>query len=119
MSSWKGADLLELSDREMRGVRGGQISMVFQEPMTSLNPVYTCGNQIVEAVRLHRPMSAAAARGVAIDMLAKVGIPEPARRYGEYPHQMSGGMRQRVMIAMALACEPACSSPTSPRRRST
>ena len=102
---FEGVNLLELSDRRMRDVRGAKISMIFQEPMTSLNPVYTCGNQIVEAIRLHRSMSAAAARTHAIEMLAKVGIPEPARRFDEYPHHMSGGMRQRVMIAMALACE--------------
>ena len=99
-------DLLELSEGEMRHYRGGKIGMIFQEPMTSLNPVYTCGNQIVEAVRLHRTISAAAAREVAIDMLAKVGIPEPRQRFSEYPHQLSGGMRQRVMIAMALCCGP-------------
>jgi len=101
----EGTDLLKLSERQMRDVRGGRISMIFQEPMTSLNPVYTCGNQIVEAIRLHRRMSARQARRLAIDMLAKVGIPEPARRFKEYPHQMSGGMRQRVMIAMALSCQ--------------
>jgi oligopeptide/dipeptide ABC transporter ATP-binding protein len=101
-----GTDLLDLSEGEMRQYRGGKISMIFQEPMTSLNPVYTCGNQIVEAVRLHRTVSAAEAREIAIDMLAKVGIPEPAQRFSEYPHQLSGGMRQRVMIAMALCCGP-------------
>ena len=100
-----GENLLELSNRQMRNIRGAKISMIFQEPMTSLNPVYTCGNQIVEAIRLHRRMSGSTAKSVAIDMLAKVGIPEPAQRLREYPHQLSGGMRQRVMIAMALACE--------------
>ena len=101
-----GTSLLDLGEGQMRAVRGGQIGMIFQEPMSSLNPVYTCGNQIVEAIRLHRPMSASAARDRAIDLLAQVGIPEPAQRFGEYPHQLSGGMRQRVMIAMALSCGP-------------
>ena len=102
----EGADLLRLPERQMRTYRGGKISMIFQEPMTSLNPVYTCGNQIVEAIRLHRSMSGRTARELAIEMLAKVGIPEPAQRFDEYPHQLSGGMRQRAMIAMALSCEP-------------
>ena len=97
---------LGLRDSQMRRVRGGQISMIFQEPMTSLNPVFTCGGQIVEAIRLHRKMSAGEAKQLAIDLLDKVGIPEPAQRFGEYPHQLSGGMRQRVMIAMALSCKP-------------
>jgi oligopeptide/dipeptide ABC transporter ATP-binding protein len=99
-------DLLTLSEREMRDVRGGRISMVFQEPMTSLNPVFTCGSQIVEAIRLHRPMSRGEAADLAVKMLARVGIPDPAQRFREYPHQLSGGMRQRVMIAMALSCDP-------------
>jgi len=101
-----GQNLLELSERRMRGVRGAKISMIFQEPMSSLNPVFTCGSQIVEAVRLHRKTSCADARGLAVEMLAQVGIPAPGRRFGEYPHQMSGGMKQRVMIAMALCCNP-------------
>jgi oligopeptide/dipeptide ABC transporter ATP-binding protein len=101
-----GINLLEFSERQMREVRGGQISMIFQEPMSSLNPVFTCGNQIVEAIELHRGLSGAQARDLAIAMLAKVGIPDPARRFHEYPHQMSGGMQQRVMIAMALSCNP-------------
>jgi len=104
--SMEGRDLLSLSERRMREVRGGKISMIFQEPMTSLNPVFTCGNQIVEAVRLHRRTSGRDARDLAIDMLARVGIPDPAQRFEEYPHQLSGGMRQRVMIAMALSCNP-------------
>jgi len=102
----EGRNLLGLSERGMRDVRGGQISMIFQEPMTSLNPVFTCGNQIVEAIRLHRSVSGSEARRLAIDMLAKVGIPDPVQRFGEYPHQLSGGMRQRVMIGMALSCDP-------------
>jgi len=101
-----GTYLLRLSEREMRDVRGAKISMIFQEPMSSLNPVFTCGNQIVEAIRLHRRMSAGDARRLAVEMLRQVGIPDPAQRFGEYPHQMSGGMRQRVMIAMALSCNP-------------
>jgi len=100
-----GQNLLELDERQMRDVRGGKISMIFQEPMTSLNPVYTCGNQIVEAIRLHRSVSGRQAKGLAIDLLAQVGIPDPAQRFSEYPHQLSGGMRQRVMIAMALSCQ--------------
>lgn len=100
-------DLLQLSAPEMRRVRGGQIAMIFQEPMTSLNPVFTIGNQILEAIRLHRPqLSTAEARQWAIQMLHQVGIPEPERRLNEYPHQFSGGMRQRAMIAMALSCNP-------------
>jgi peptide/nickel transport system ATP-binding protein len=103
---FEGRDLLALSEAQMRKVRGNEISMVFQEPMTSLNPVLTIGRQISEALILHRGLSRSAARARAIEMLALVNIPEPARRVGEYPHQMSGGMRQRVMIAMALACSP-------------
>jgi oligopeptide/dipeptide ABC transporter ATP-binding protein len=91
----------------MRGLRGNVVSMVFQEPMTSLNPVYTVGDQIAEAVRAHRAVSAAEAWRTAVDMLRMVGIPSPETRAGAYPHQLSGGMRQRVMIAMAMACRPA------------
>jgi len=101
-----GINLLDLSEKQMRAVRGGQISIIFQEPMTSLNPVCTCGSQIVEAIRLHRRMSSRDARYLTVEMLDKVGIPAPAQRFGEYPHQLSGGMRQRVMIAMALSCGP-------------
>ncbi len=103
----EGTDLMTLDEPEMRKVRGNRISMIFQEPMTSLNPVMRIGDQIVEAVRLHRSMSSQEARDVAIEMLRLVRIPEPARRAREYPHQLSGGMRQRAMIAMALACRPA------------
>ncbi|HMR06869.1 MAG TPA: ABC transporter ATP-binding protein [Polyangiaceae bacterium] len=103
---YDGKNLLELKEREMRKIRGGKIAMIFQEPMTSLNPVYTVGSQIVEAVRLHKPLSRAAARARAIEMLKLVGIPSPEDRVDAYPHQLSGGMRQRVMIAMALSCDP-------------
>jgi peptide/nickel transport system ATP-binding protein len=101
-----GRDLLRLSERAMRAVRGAAIAMIFQEPMTSLNPVFTVGNQIAEAIRLHQDAPRAAARAQAIEMLRTVEIPEPERRYDEYPHHLSGGMRQRVMIAMALSCRP-------------
>jgi len=101
-----GRNLLDLSEKEMRDVRGGQVSMIFQEPMTSLNPVFTCGSQIVEAIALHQKVRGRAARDLAVEMLDKVGIPDPAQRFDEYPHQLSGGMRQRVMIAMALSCNP-------------
>jgi oligopeptide/dipeptide ABC transporter ATP-binding protein len=104
---FKGRDLLALSPREMREIRGKEISMIFQEPMTSLNPVYTCGEQIIETLVLHERIDRRAARARAIEMLRLVGIPAPEQRVDEYPHQMSGGMRQRVMIAMALACRPA------------
>jgi oligopeptide/dipeptide ABC transporter ATP-binding protein len=99
-------DLLALSARELQRIRGGTVGMIFQEPMTSLNPVFTIGAQVAEAVRLHRPITAAAARARALEMLALVRLADPERRYDEYPHQLSGGMRQRVMIAMALACDP-------------
>ena len=103
---FRGQNLLALSEREMRAIRGKKISMIFQEPMTSLNPVYTVGSQIIEAIRLHEPCSRSEARKRAIDMLELVGIPSPETRVDAYPHQLSGGMRQRVMIAMALACQP-------------
>ena len=101
-----GKDLLKLSEREMRGVRGNEISMIFQEPMTSLNPVMTIGKQISEALILHRALDKKGAWKRAVEMLDLVKIPEPAQRAKEYPHQLSGGMRQRAMIAMALACNP-------------
>src|SRR3989442_1067261 len=99
-------DLLGLPERDMRAVRGAGLAMIFQEPMTSLNPVFTVGSQIAEAVRLHRPVSRREAWERAVGLLAEVGIPEPARRARDYPHRLSGGMRQRVMIAMAISCEP-------------
>ncbi len=101
-----GRDLLTLSDREMRKIRGNEISMIFQEPMTSLNPVLTVGRQIGETLRLHQGLSADAAEQKAVEMLTLVGIPSPETRVKDYPHQLSGGMRQRVMIAIALACNP-------------
>ncbi|GGR44048.1 ABC transporter ATP-binding protein [Deinococcus seoulensis] len=100
-------DIVNLSEAEMRKIRGNDISMIFQEPMTSLNPVYTVGDQIAEAVMLHQGKNKKEAMDVATDMLRFVGIPAPEKRVNEYPHQMSGGMRQRVMIAMALSCKPA------------
>jgi peptide/nickel transport system ATP-binding protein/oligopeptide transport system ATP-binding protein len=103
----RGRELLDLPERELRAVRGKAISMVFQEPMTSLNPVFTCGEQILESIVLHEGVDRREARGRAIEMLRLVGIPLPEQRVDEYPHQLSGGMRQRVMIAMALACRPA------------
>jgi len=103
---FRGIDLLQLSDKEMRRVRGNDISMIFQEPMTSLNPVLTVGRQLRETLRLHQRVSRRQADARAVEMLRLVGIPEAKRRLGEYPHQLSGGMRQRVMIAIALSCRP-------------
>ena len=101
-----GEDLIQVPEKRIRGIRGGEISMIFQEPMTSLNPVYTIGNQVAETIRRHKAIGRAAAWKEAVDLLDMVHIPAPERRVREYPHQLSGGMRQRVMIAMALACEP-------------
>jgi oligopeptide/dipeptide ABC transporter ATP-binding protein len=103
---FEGRDLLSLSEKEMRKVRGNEISIVFQEPLSSLNPVFTCGEQIREAIALHQKLGRKESKKKAIEMLRLVRIPDPEKRYGNYPHQMSGGMRQRVMIAMALSCQP-------------
>jgi peptide/nickel transport system ATP-binding protein len=101
-----GKDLLALSEDEMRSIRGARISMIFQEPMTALNPVFTVGNQIAEVLTAHRNVTRKEAMKSAVDLLHSVGIPSPEKRVNEYPHQLSGGMRQRVMIAMAIACKP-------------
>lgn len=103
---FKGRDLAQLSQKEMRKLRGNDISMIFQEPMTSLNPVFTIGNQISEAILLHKDVTKREARRQSIEMLKKVGIPSPEKRIDDYPHQLSGGMRQRAMIALALSCDP-------------
>lgn len=103
---FQGQDLLKLPESQMRSVRGGEIAMIFQEPMTSLNPVYTVGDQIVEAITLHQKVNSRQAYAIAEQALREVGIADPARRLQAYPHEMSGGMRQRVMIAMALSCRP-------------
>jgi oligopeptide/dipeptide ABC transporter ATP-binding protein len=104
---FRGRDLLTLSEEEMRKVRGREIAMIFQEPMTSLNPVLTVGRQLTEGLEIHLGLSTGEARERAVELLGLVGIPDPARRLPQYPHQFSGGMRQRMMIAMALACRPA------------
>lgn len=102
----QGEDLLALSPKKMQDIRGSRLSMIFQEPMTSLNPIQTCGQQIMEVMFLHQKLHRGQAREKAVDLLRLCGIPDPEQRFREYPHQMSGGMRQRVMIAMALACQP-------------
>lgn len=103
---FQGKDLLECSEKEMREIRGNRISMIFQEPMTSLNPVFTVGNQLTEAISLHQNLDKKAALEKAVEMLRLVGIPSPEKRVSQYPFELSGGMRQRVMIAMALSCRP-------------
>ena len=103
---WKGKDLLKATDRQMREVRGNDIAMIFQEPMTSLDPLYTVGDQIMEAIKLHQGLRGKEAKQKAIEALRDVGIPEPENRVDSYPHQLSGGMRQRAMIAIALSCNP-------------
>nr|WP_242822517.1 ABC transporter ATP-binding protein [Thermaerobacter marianensis] len=101
-----GADLARAGEREMRRIRGNRIAMVFQEPMSSLNPVYTCGEQVAEAIRIHRRCSRQEARALALEAFRQVGIADPERRLDQFPHELSGGLRQRVMIAMAVACRP-------------
>ena len=103
---WKGDDLIQMNPRRLRDIRGNEIAMIFQDPMTSLNPVHKVGKQLVEAIKLHREVSTSNARARALDLLKAVGIPHAARRVDDYPHQFSGGMRQRVMIAMALVNDP-------------
>ncbi|HYQ31377.1 MAG TPA: ABC transporter ATP-binding protein [Polyangiaceae bacterium] len=103
---FQGRDLASLPDGEMRSIRGGQVGMIFQEPMTSLNPVFTIGRQLEEVVVLHQQLSARAARAHALELLQRVGISAPERRISQYPHELSGGMKQRVMLAMAIACRP-------------
>ncbi|MCX6088750.1 MAG: ABC transporter ATP-binding protein [Caldiserica bacterium] len=103
---FKGEDLLKKTEEEIRKIRGSEIAMIFQEPMTSLNPVFTIGNQIIEAILLHQDLNEEEAKKRTIELLNLVGIPEPERRFAQYPHELSGGMRQRAMIAMAISCNP-------------
>lgn len=104
---WKGNNILKLPEEGMQRIRGNEIAMIFQEPMSSLNPVFTCGSQIMEQILLHRGISKQEARERSVELLHLVGIPDPSQRFSSYPHELSGGMRQRVMIAMALSCNPA------------
>lgn len=104
--NFDGVNLLTLNERKMQHIRGNRISMIFQEPMTSLNPIFTVGEQILESIRLHTKLSKKEAQEKLLEMLDMVGIPNPQKRIHDYPHQMSGGMRQRIMIAMAMACQP-------------
>ncbi|WP_315305322.1 ABC transporter ATP-binding protein [Enterococcus devriesei] len=104
---FRGADLVKMKEKEKQEYRGNHLAMIFQEPMTSLNPLHKCGQQIIESMLIHTDLTKSEAKAKAIDLLNLVGIPAPEQRFNEYPHQMSGGMRQRIMIAMALACDPA------------
>jgi peptide/nickel transport system ATP-binding protein len=104
---WKGNNILKLPEEGMQRIRGNEIAMIFQEPMSSLNPVFTCGSQIMEQILLHRTISRQETRERSVELLHLVGIPDPSQRFSAYPHELSGGMRQRVMIAMALSCNPA------------
>ena len=103
---WKGTDLLKLPEEGIRKIRGDEIAMIFQEPMSSLNPVFTCGSQIMEQIQIHRDIKNAEAKNRSVELLNLVGIPNPAQNFSSYPHELSGGMRQRVMIAIALSCNP-------------
>ncbi len=105
--NWKGENILKMRDERLRRLRGGEIGMIFQEPMTALNPTWTCGAQVAEALELHTNLDAAARKLRVIELFKQVGIPQPETRFDQYPHELSGGMRQRVCISIALACEPA------------